>query len=119
MDADNGHVEPPSAVPPVGVVPEVEAYAYLLVTMYLIDHKLNVEVRGCPRPRPSAAVAGTIGPATTKSGSATVPGLGSGRDRSTHPSREVRWPASAARCVPAGGSATRRRPQSVCMKPSV
>lgn len=57
MEVENGHAAAagtengaaaaaPAPEPPAEVLPEVEAYAYLLALMYLLDRKQAEEVRG-------------------------------------------------------------------------
>lgn len=46
MDTDGDHKTAPAAggATGVGLLPEIEAYAYLLVVMYLVDQKAYQEV---------------------------------------------------------------------------
>jgi len=49
METDGDHKQSPAAgsATGVGLLPEIEAYAYLLTVMYLVDQKAYKEVAFC------------------------------------------------------------------------
>ena len=60
METDRHDAAPPrtGAASSAGLLPEVEAYAHLLVLLFLVDHKLYAQVRFAEKgaaPAPHAA----------------------------------------------------------------
>ena len=79
MDVENGHAPAPAengagaaAEPPAEPLPEVEAYAYLLALMHLLDRRRPAEVRSAAthiwRPAWLAVSLGTAQPLQTQTG---------------------------------------------------